>query len=200
MGPDDIEFIEPKKMNERSKEANIPKDTSELDNSLILLESLLKEKENEESKYQDFLIKYPWIIGANYSLIESHKAFNDENIPDFTGVRIKDSKRDIIEIKPPFINLFTKDGSFSSEFNKSWNQVERYLDFARQESDYLERQKDLTFDNPKCILLAGYNLSTEQMKSIRRKEKMNPAINILTYEDLFVMTRSTITFIKSLLN
>ena len=60
---------------------------------------------------------------------DSHISLNDENIPDFTGVRYRDGSRDIIEIKQPFIPIFRGDNLFRSEFNQSWDQVERYLDF-----------------------------------------------------------------------
>ena len=75
---------------------------------------------------------------------------NDKNIPDFTGVRIHDSYRDIIEVKPPFTKMFRNDGNLNSDFNDAWNQAERYLDFARTERDYLQR-KGLRFDNPRCF-------------------------------------------------
>jgi len=72
------------------------------------------------------------------------------------------------------------------------------LDFTRQEAEYLRRQKGLFFDNPKCYLLIGYNLSEKQLKEIRRKERLNPAITILTYNDLLSMAKSTVDFIKAL--
>jgi len=198
IGPDDLDFVDVEEMGERSKQPSVPKSYNDLDNALIDLETLLQNKENDESYYQNYLIKNPWIFGAKYKLIESHKQFNDENIPDFTGARVRDSARDIIEIKPPFLPLFTRRNQFRADFNTMWNQAERYLDFARQESDYLKRQKNLIFENPKCYLLAGYNLTEKQVKEIRRKERMNPAITILTYNDLRVMAQSTVDFFRSL--
>ena len=196
LGPDDLEFVDVEEMGERSKQPSVPKSFSEIESALVELETLLKKGDNDESTYQDYFINNPWVFGAKYKLIESHKPFNDDNIPDFTGVRVRDSARDIIEIKPPFLPLFTQRNQFRSDFNIAWNQAERYLDFARQESDYLKRQKNVIFENPKCYLLAGYNLSKTQMKEILRKERMNPAITILTYNDLFVMARSTVNFFQ----
>ena len=198
IGPDDLEFVDVDEMGERSKQPSVPKSFSELEKAITELETLLKNGDNDESTYQNYLIKNPWVLGAKYNLIESHKTFNDENIPDFTGVRVRDFARDIIEIKPPFLPLFTNRNQFRSGFNAAWNQAERYLDFARQEAEYLKRQKGLLFENPKCYLLAGYNLSEKQVKEMRRKERMNPAITILTYNDLYVMARSTVDFFKSL--
>lgn len=198
IGPDDFEFIDVEEMGERSKQPSFPKSFSELDKAIDELEELLQKGDNDESNYQKYFMKYPWVFGAQYKLIEAHKPFNDKNIPDFTGVRVRDSARDIIEIKPPFLPLFTQRNEFRKNFDDAWTQVEKYLDFTRQDSDYLKRQKNLIFDNPKCYLLAGYNLSKTQVKEIRRKERMNPAITILTYNDLFLMARSTVDFVKSL--
>ena len=198
IGPDDLEFIDVEEMEDRSKQPSVPKSFNDLDKAIVELETLLQKKDNDESKYQNYLMKNPWIFGAKYKLIEAHKSFNDENIPDFTAERVRDLARDIIEIKPPFLPLFTKRNQFRADFNTAWNQAERYLDFARQESDYLKREKKLIFENPKCYLLAGYNLAEKQVKEIRRKERMNPAITILTYNDLFVMAQSTVSFFKSL--
>jgi hypothetical protein len=107
------------------------------------LEELLRSRVSDESRYQSFFTHYPWVLGLQYSLIEAHKKFNDENIPDFTGMRARDQMRDILEIKQPFLSLQRSDGSLSAEFFHAWSQAERYLDFARTEADYLRRQKGL---------------------------------------------------------
>lgn len=198
IGPDDLEFVDVEEMGERYSQPSIPKSFKDLDKAISDLEELFKNEENDESEYQNYFMKNHWVFGAKYKLIESHKTFNDDNIPDFTGIRVRDSARDIIEIKPPFLPLFTQHNHFRAEFNAAWNQAERYLDFARQEADYLKRQKHLIFENPKCYLLAGYNLSEKQIKEIRRKERMNYAITILTYNDLLVMAKSTVEFVKNL--
>jgi len=62
----------------------------------------------------------------------------------------------------------------------------------------LRRNKGLFFDNPKCYLLVGYDLSEEQRKELRRKERLNSAITILTYNNLLAMARSTIEFVRAL--
>lgn len=198
IGPDELEFVDVEEMNERTRQSSIPKSFDELDTALTELEELLLGRERDESKYQKYLINHPWIFGAEYKLIKSHKSFDDENVPDFTGLRVRDSTNDIIEIKSPFLSLFTQHNKFRAEFNAAWNQAERYLDFTRQEKDYLKRQKNLIFENPKCYLLVGYNLDKKQINEIRRKERMNPSITIYTYNDLLVMAKSTIDFVKNL--
>jgi hypothetical protein len=167
----------------------------ELEKPLIEIKELLNSQNNKESNYHKWLQKYCWIFGFDYKLIESHKNLDDKRIPDFTGIRVYDDFRDIFEIKPPFIPLFQKDGEFTSEFNKAWNQVEEYLNCAIEDKDSL-RRKGLNFDNPKCYLILGYNLSEQQIKKIRTKARVNPAINFRTYDDLIAWAENTINFVK----
>jgi len=199
-GPEALDFVDVDEMQKRSDQTSIPASTSDLDGAIDRLIDLLTGEENHESAYQEYLCNYPWLFGAQYKQITSHQVLNDANIPDFTGVRVRDSARDIIEIKPPFLPLFTENNSFRAEFNSAWNQCERYLDFARSEAEYLRRQKGLNFDNPKCYLLAGYKLTNAQISECRRKERMNPVITILTYDDLLAMGKSTVSFVKALKN
>lgn len=79
---------------------------SNLRNPINDLKNKLGNQENRESEYQKFLIRYPWVIGAQYVAIQSHTKLNDVNIPDFTAVRARDNLNDIIEIKQPFLRLF----------------------------------------------------------------------------------------------
>ena len=196
LGPDDIEFIRIEDFNESLK--NIPPaQISDLEKPVRELKELLQRNERDEAKYQELLQKYPWVLGAQYELVQDHRRLDDENIPDFTGVRVHDKYRDIIEIKQPFITLFRKDGKFAAEFNEAWNQVERYLNFAREEKDYL-RRKGLAFDNPKCYLLIGFDLPEDALKKIRDKQKMNASFEILTYNDLTVFAEKTVDFVKNL--
>ncbi len=196
-GPDDFIFISIEEAKERSKRIK-PQSLDSFDAAVKRLEFLLENRSNDESEYQSLLEENPWMLGAEYEAIHSHQALDDENIPDFTGVRVHDKYRDIIEIKPPFLALFRKsDGEFRSDFNTAWNQAERYINFALTESDYL-RRKGLMFENPKCYLLIGYALTDEQRKKIVVKERMNPSIRVRTYEDFLTYAKSTIQFVKTI--
>jgi hypothetical protein len=198
MGKDDLMFISVDEARTRFKQPSVPKTIKELDQTVEELYMMLAQQESDEKKYQEFFMAHPWIFGAQYKNIDSHKAFNDDNIPDFTGLRVRDSARDIIEIKSPMLPLFQENNEFRAEFNSAWNQAERYLDFARREADYLHRQKCLLFDNPRCYLLAGHNLTPDQIKAVRLKERLNPAITMLTYDDVLVFAKGTVAFIKGL--
>lgn len=134
------------------------------DEPIRKLINLLNEQNNDEANYQQLFQNYPWILGTSYDKVVRHQKLDDENIPDFLGVRVHDQLMDIFEIKPPFMKIFRADGGYTSDFNDSWNQAERYLAFAQIERDYLQR-KGLFFDNPKCILIVGYNISQAEVES-----------------------------------
>jgi hypothetical protein len=172
--------------------------TASLSTQIERLKLLLSDEVTSEGIYQSYFEENPWVFGLYFTKIEAHQKFDDENIPDFTGIRARDLKRDIIEIKQPFLNLTRTDGNLASEFNEAWNQAERYLDFARQESDYLQRQKQLEFQNPYCYLVIGYDLNAETQQKIERKQRMNPSIIVLSYDQIINMANNTLDFLEQL--
>ena len=157
--------------------------------AIARLNELLDQECQVESEYQGLLEQNPWMLGASYSAFVRHKKMDDRNIPDFTALRAYDQCHDIVELKQPFLSLFREDGNFTAEFNESWNQAERYLDFCHRERAYLLDQKDLRFENPRCVLLMGNNPSTSQMRSLRTKQAMNPLIVVLTYDQVLDQAR-----------
>lgn len=196
MGHEDFEFISMEDAVIQFSKFT-PTTIARLDEPIQEFTSLIDNNNNNEAEYQEFLEKNPWVLGAQYSMIQRHTNLDDSNIPDFTGVRVHDNYRDIFELKPPFMKLFRKNGNFTSDFNDAWNQAERYLNFARENSDYLNK-KGMRFDNPKCYLVLGLNLSKEKIREIRRKEKMNPAIQLITYNDLLAFIKSTVKLVRML--
>jgi len=170
---------------------------SELEKPTAELRQLIDTNTNDESKYQELIQKYPWILGAQYESIQDHRRLDDRNVPDFTGIRSVDKYRDIIEIKSPFTPILRNDGGFTSQFNDAWNQVERYLNFAREDKDYLCR-KGLNFDNPKCYLIVGSRIPDHGRSKIRTKERMNPAITVLPFDDLMALAEKTVKFVGDL--
>jgi hypothetical protein len=169
----------------------------DLEKPLIEIKELLNSQNNKESKYQEWLEKYPWILGITYKLIQRHEKLDDKNIPDFTGIRVHDNFRDIFEIKPPFTLLFQENGEFNYEFNNAWNQVEGYVSFVLKNKEYL-RGKGLDFENPEYYLVIGYELSEKQLKKIREKVMVTSAIKVLTYNDLIAKAEETIKRVKEL--
>jgi hypothetical protein len=198
LGKDDLTFLTKEDYNQLRKRIII-EDVNALEKPFLELKSMLDEKIDDEAKYQEFLHKYPWILSAQHEEIQRHTKLGTEDIPDFTGVRIRDRCRDVFEIKQPFLELFLKDGDFSSDFNKSWNQAQRYLAYAIRNSQHLLSEKKLRFENPRCYLIAGFDLSDDQIQKIRReKEFHTPAIEFITFNQLLTYTEKTISFLKNL--
>jgi hypothetical protein len=196
MGKEDFEFVSLEESKRRIKSIPVTQ-ISDLEKPIRILEGLLADGNADEASYQKLIQEYPWILGAQYDCVQDHTKLDDRNIPDFTGARIQDKYRDIIEIKSPFTPLFRKDGEFSSEFNAAWNQCERYVEFAKEQRDYL-RHKGLNFDNPKCYLIVGHRLLSEARDKIRIKEKSNPRIEVLTYDRLVNFASGTVQWIRNL--
>ncbi|MFH1654108.1 MAG: Shedu anti-phage system protein SduA domain-containing protein [Pseudomonadota bacterium] len=155
-----------------------------MENGLSRLKQLLMEQNESESVYQELLEEHPWMLGGLYSEINRHSALDDQRIPDFTAIRCYDHCLDIIEIKQPFLKLFRKKGGYAAAFNDAWNQAESYISFAVQQRSYLYEEKELRFENPRCILLLGYNLTPKKLREIRKKEGLGRIISVFTYDHL----------------
>jgi hypothetical protein len=196
LGPEDFIFIKEDEFGKYIK--TIPSSQiSDLERPIKELVELLNQNVSDESKYQELFEHFPWVLGAKYSVIQRHINLDDKNIPDFTGIRSTDGYRDVIELKPPTMKVFGKSGDFSAEFNRAWSQTERYLDFILRQRGYLQ-DKGMNFHNPKCYLILGWNLSEDEREMVSVKERMNPSIELLTYNDLLSFMQNTVTFIKDL--
>ena len=90
LGPDDFIFISIEEAKERFKKIKFNSFDS-LDAAVKRLESLLENQSNDKSKYQSLLEENPWMFGTEYEAIHSHQALDNENIPDFTGVRVHEN-------------------------------------------------------------------------------------------------------------
>jgi hypothetical protein len=157
--------------------------------ALDCLVDLLANQCDDEDAYQELLASAPWMLGASYSALLRHKKMDDLNIPDFTALRAYDECHDVVELKQPFLRLFRADGHFNSDFNDAWNQAERYLDFCQRQRTYLLDQKQLRFENPRCILLIGHNLSVPESSAVRAKESASRLITVITYDQLYRQAR-----------
>lgn len=88
-------------------------------------------------------------------------------------------------------------GGFRAEFNDAWNQCERYLAFCQRQRAYLEAEKGLRFDNPRCLLLIGNDLADEQRRVVREKEILLPSITVWTYEELIRMAKHLVALMET---
>jgi hypothetical protein len=199
MGVNDVMFIDIEEARKQIAAERVPNSATGLEEVFAQLKDLLARKVEDEAAYQDFFTRNGWFFGLQFSRIDSHKAFNDENIPDFTGVRMPRGNSDIIEIKQPFLRLFGKGGDFRKEFHDTWSQGERYLSFADRETDYLRRQKLLVLENPHCFIIAGESFDEAEAARIRDKEHLNPRMTMMSYDEVMRLGRHTIDVLKGLM-
>jgi hypothetical protein len=136
-------------------------------------------------------------LGGLYSQVERHQPFDDRSIPDFTATRCYDQCHDIIELKQPFLKLFRKKATYAATFNDAWNQAERYLAFAIQQRSYLRDEKELRFENPKCMLLLGYGLTEQELREVRKKESLGRTIQVFTYDHLVETATHVVELVKT---
>jgi hypothetical protein len=162
------------------------------------LRSLLDSRCEEESLYQELLEDHPWMLGVGmYRSVQRHGRFDDQNIPDFTGRRAADETDDIIELKQPFLPYFKRNGEFAVDFHTAWAQAERYLTFARDHRGYLREAKGMRFETPKVLLLAGRSWTEAEAKLVRMKELSNPAIRVMTYEQLINQAQTILAVMRT---
>ena len=161
------------------------------------LRQLLDERCQDESTYQKLLENHPWMLGGLYVEVMRHATLDDRSIPDFTAVRCYDRFHDIIELKQPFLKIFRKSGGFTAAFNDAWNQAERYLAFANRQRQYLRDEKELMFENPRCLLMIGYNLSEAELREIRCKEVFSRSLSIITYDNVLETAQHIISLVQN---
>jgi len=82
------------------------------------------------------------------------------------------------------LKLFREDAGFTSDFNDAWNQSEGYLAFVVRQRQYLRDEKGLQFENPRCVLIAGFGLPEDKLTRLREKQTFAYSISIFTYDHL----------------
>lgn len=196
LGPEDFRYISVQEANARQK--TMPANQiANIEQPLRDLEALIARQESDETQYQELFERYPWVLGTQYSQAFRHKPLDNENIPDFLAQRSRDGRHDIIEIKPPTLNLARSNGSPNATCRDAIAQCERYLDFARTNAAYLAGRR-LNMNAPECWLIAGHRISDDVRTEFRTKQRCNPALHILTYEDLIMYMKGTINLLKGL--
>lgn len=170
---------------------------SQMHSGLEALRSMLKRRVESESAYQVLLAEHPWMLGGTYSEVSRHTKLDDSRIPDFTALRCHDKFNDIIELKQPFLKLFREDGGFTSAFNDAWNQAEAYLVFAIRQRQYLRDDKNLRFENPRCILVIGCGLDERMLARLREKEAFAHSISIYTWDHLLETAQHVLNLVRS---
>jgi hypothetical protein len=201
MGPSDILFVPVDEAKKAAAKLGVtarePESTRRLQDGIDRLATLLKSRDNAEGKYQSLLEDHPWMFGASHSKLTSKVKFDDEHIPDFVARRVADECFDIVEIKPPFLPLFSADGTANAKFHEIWSQAEAYLHFARKNSAYLRDQKALEVRNPHCFLVFMESHNVAVQKQLEIKTALNPAIRVYSWSDVLRLATQTLALLKA---
>ena len=88
-------------------------------------------------------------------------------------------------------------GGFFAVFNDSWNQAETYLMVTQRQRAYLREEKSLQFENPRCLLLLGHDLTEQQLSAIREKEILTRLITVWTYNELLRTARHIVGLMET---
>lgn len=196
MTPESLEFMDIE--DARKLQRKIPlTEIDSLDEPIQSLKKLLDSQIKDSAKYRELFERYPWVLGARYAAIQDLAGQGEKRMPRLTGVRVHDGERDILEVGSPFMKIVSSKNELSSEFNRAWNRSEALLRFVREEKEYLQRL-GFRFGDPACYLVVGYGLTEEQRDLVRTKTRMNPSIQVLTYNDLLVWMSSTTELVRTL--
>ncbi|EIA3182955.1 TPA: Shedu immune nuclease family protein [Vibrio parahaemolyticus] len=160
----------------------------------------LVDKKPLEQPVQEFLEKNPAAIcGANYVLgrcVISKLPLGNEYKTDFAYVNPQSGCTflHLVEIEKPDKSIFTKNDEFTKEFNQALQQVNDWLFWCANNSQYLYdffeplRQKSgdsIGYYNARGLLIYGRN---SEINNVRRKERWsqktreNNFIEIRTYD------------------
>lgn len=145
---------------------------------LISEYEILISKENvTEDELQKFFEQNPIFIDPSVKKLFPEKSLGGERFPDFVAV-LHDSNYLAVEIEKPTDKLYTRGGDPTKEFAHAEQQVRDYLQWIREDKEYLRKRgfEDLTSENLRGLLIMGSSkdLSSEEK---RKLETHNSAVS-----------------------
>lgn len=119
-----------------------------------------------EHEVQEFFEKYPRILDARIKKLIPKVSFGGELYPDFVAILIN-GDHILIEIEKPIDKIYKRTGDPSSEFSHAEQQINDYLHWLYDNSDYLRRRElpNISVENTAGLIIIGMN------KNLTPKEK-----------------------------
>ncbi|QDT20529.1 Shedu anti-phage system protein SduA domain-containing protein [Gimesia chilikensis] len=155
-----------------------------------LLTRLVESEDTDEQKYQELLVKNPWMFGSEYSeLLDRRKWTRDDNL-DFMLRRTTDNYLEIVEIKTPFTDaLFRYDKSHdsyypSSNLSKVLGQVMRYITEVERKRDSILAQDSFDTLKIRARIFIGRDGGSTQLEALRNFNDHLHGIEVLTFDQL----------------
>ena len=71
------------------------------------------------------------------------------------------------------------------------------MTFVNRQHSYLREEKNLRFENPRCLLVLGYDLTDPQLQKIRAKETLSLSIGVFTYDHLLKTAEHILDLMQS---
>lgn len=151
---------------------------------------LIQERE-DESEYQDFLEKNPWLFGNRYIRNSEIRQLTRDEEVDFCLETIN-GYFDVFEIKRPDHNVLNYDSSHDSfyaaaELSKAIAQVEIYINEIEQNYSDILVKDDMNVLKPRGIIVIGADLKKEELEGLRIFNSYLNRIEVMTYNQLVGM-------------
>jgi len=129
-------------------------------------EKLISKKAIAEQEVQDFFEKYPRILDARIKKLIPKVSFGGELYPDFVVILIN-GNHILIEIEKPIDKIYKRNGDPSSKFSHAEQQINDYLHWLYDNSDYLRKRElpNISVENTAGLVVIGMS------KNLAPKEK-----------------------------
>lgn len=139
----------------------------------------------DEEVWQRFFVANNWLLGTDVVEILDDRRIDEDSIVDLP-VKSLDGFVDIIELKLPDEDLWTKENYPTSALSKAVMQCARYLTEYERRFNDLKARKKLGADilKPRITLIIGKttNWSPEMSEQLRVYNSLFHNITILTYD------------------
>lgn len=156
-----------------------------------------------EGVFQNWFEKNLWVFGCDYFTKLDCRKIGISSYSDLTMIT-PDGFVDIIELKRPSQNIFTKDTSHNSYYisgvtSKSVGQCIHYLHELHDVRDTIEDQYKVNVVSPRAKLVVGPNgrLSSEEIKTLRKYNSNYNHITVMTYDDIVKNAEIIISYYES---
>jgi hypothetical protein len=137
-----------------------------------------------EGIIQRYLEQHGVLLSQNAVSIVSQMPLGSEYAIDFV-IELPNQEYVLVEIERPNLTLFNKKGDPSGELTHAYQQVENWRNWINEFTDYA-KQRMPGIINPECWVIIGRRSSLQERdkNTLRRKNRDNPHIKIMTYDEL----------------
>ena len=151
-------------------------------------EKLIVRNDVKEEEILDFLYYNPFILIPDCIHIEKKPPLNHEHVPDFI-VQTSSGYFMVVELESPRATLFTKEKGLPEhkDLKNARAQIERYLEFAKNNILYLkQRYPDISVEKTRGLLVIGLksNMTKDEINRLKTLNSHLHDYEIVTYDEL----------------